>query len=118
MATWPTTLPAPQSTGYQVAPADQTVRSEMEVGLARSRRRTSARNDQIQVSWVLTDAQFATFRAWFDDEANGGASWFNGLSLAKGGGLTTPDCRFIGPFTASLIAANLLWDVSARLEVR
>lgn len=123
MALWPATLPVPQESGYSLAAADQTVRSDMEVGLARVRRRTSARNDQLSVVWMMTDAQMTTFRAWFDgtgtDDAQGGTAWFNGLSLATGdGGLTQPDCRFIGPFSATLLAGNLIWSVTAKLEVR
>jgi hypothetical protein len=121
MATWPATLPLPTVSGYQLAPGDQTVRSDMSVGAPRARRITAARNDQVTAQWLMDDAQLAAFRTWFEDDVDGiagGAAWFTGLSLAVGGGLTSPDCRFVGPFTASLLTGTLLWQVTAKLEVR
>jgi hypothetical protein len=120
MATFPATLPVPSHNGYQLAPADQTVRTDMEVGAARQRRRTTARNDQISLTWIFTDAEMAVFRAWFDDsdEAAGGAAWFTGLYLALGEtGLTSAECRFNGPYSASAMP-GLNWTVTAKLEVR
>ncbi len=123
MAIYPATLPPPLVSGYQLSPADQTVRSDMEVGMARVRRRTSARDDQVGISLKLSDAQMAIFRAWFEgtgtDDANGGTAWISQLPLALGtGGLTTPDCRFVGPYTATPISGTLNWAVTAKLEVR
>ena len=121
MATWPSTLPLPTTEGYDLAPADQTVRTDMEVGAARVRRRSAARNDLVAVRWVLTDDQLEDFRDWFDDpdDAAGGTAWFTGLSLALGGGGLTTDaeCRFVGPWQASSLGGTI-WQVSARLEVR
>lgn len=124
MAIYPATLPNPSASGYQLSPADQTVRSDMEVGTPRVRRKTSARDDQITLSWTMDDTQLATFRAWFDgtgtDDCQGGAAWFNGMNLAVGNtGLTQPDCRFVGPFSAVLLnPGSLWWSVSAKVEVR
>lgn len=120
MASWPTTLPGINLSGYSVAPVDQTVRTDMEGGAARARRRTTARNDKITPTWVMTDAQFAIFRAWFDNAstgAAGGSSWFT-ISAAIGStGMTSVEARFIGPFKSAGVGA-LLWSVSAELEIR
>jgi hypothetical protein len=119
MATWPATLPAPNLAGYQLAPVDQSLRTDMESGTARSRRQTKARNDRLQVGWVFTDAQMDIFRTWFenDSEAAGGSAWFV-ISLRIGNtGATSQEARFIGPFQAVLQKASL-WAVSAQLEVR
>lgn len=122
MATFPATLPNPQVSGFQVSPLDQTARTEMESGAARSRRRSAARNDQVAVVWQFTDDEMATFRAWFDadeaaDGAAAGAAWFD-ISLPVGdGGLDAVEARFIGPFRAGM-PSNLIWSVSATLEVR
>jgi len=122
MALWPTTLPAPTAEGYQLENHDQTVRSDMEVGTARQRRISAASNDKLAVSWLFTDAQFAIFRAWFNDASTGiagGASWFNGLDLALGGGITTPDCRFVGGKYMAVPKSGVQnWIVSANLEIR
>lgn len=120
MATFPASLPRPLLEGYQLSPADPVVRSDMEVGAARQRRRTVARNDQVAVSWLFDGTQMAAFRVWFDDssEAAGGAAWFNGISLALGtGGQVASEARFAGIWQATALGADR-WKVTARLEVR
>lgn len=119
MATWPVTLPSPDISGYQLSPVDPTIRTEMEAGAARARRRTAARNDLVAVSWTFTDAEMATFRTWFDSssDAAGGSAWFS-MDLAIGAtGLESHDCRFAGIWRATALP-GLNWQVSARLEVR
>lgn len=119
MATWPDTLPAPSLSGYQLSPVDQVMRTEMEFGAARARRRSYARNDRISVGWVLTDAQMDIFRTWFenDAEAAGGAAWF-AVNLRIGNtGSTAQEARFVGAFQANLLKADR-WSVSAQWEVR
>lgn len=119
MATWPATLPSPEKAGYQIAPASQVVRTEMETGAPRVRRRTAARNDVIAVRWKFTDAQLAAFRTWFDSstDAAGGAAWFT-IDLAIGDtGIESHEARFSGDWTADLLP-GLNWSVSAKLEIR
>lgn len=122
MATFPATLPAPMLSGYQANPQDQVVRTQMEVGTARARLRSTAKIDKVTVQWLFTDAQMATFRTWwYQDSASGGSatgtSWFT-ISLALGQtGLTSVTARFLGAYKASG-GAGLLWNVQAELEVR
>lgn len=119
MATWPATLPAPRLPDYQLAPVAQSLRTDMEFGAARSRRITSARLDQVAVSWVFTDAQLDAFRTWFEDdaEAAGGSAWFSILLRVGNTGATTQEARFVGAFRATPHKSDL-WAVSAQLEVR
>ncbi len=119
MASWPGGLPPPTMAGYSLAPVDQALRTEMEFGAARARRRSYARNDRISLALQLSDAQMDTFRTWFEDdaEAAGGAAWFS-MSLRIGDtGATTQEARFVGSFRASLAGAGR-WSVTADLEVR
>lgn len=119
MATFPTTLPAPLVSGYALNPIDPTIRTDMEAGSKRARRRTKSRNDSVDVSWRFTDAQMATFRTWFDDdaEAAGGAGWFT-ISLAIGAtGSDSVEARFSGIWQASVVH-GMIWTVTAQLEVR
>lgn len=116
---WPSTLPLPIANGYGLAPVDPVIRTDMEVGTPRARRRTSARNDKISVVWVFTDAQMAIFRTWFDNpvEAAGGSSWFT-LDVALGtGGLVSMDARFAGVWQSSMMD-GYNWQVTATLELR
>lgn len=119
MAAWPSTLPLPlpQSPGYSISPVDQTVRTDMESGAARQRRRTSARNDKLDVSWRLTDAQNGIFRAWFDTDAMGGAAWFTTSLMLGNGGFETVEARFVGG-TKMDVQDGTEWLVTAKLEVR
>ena len=120
MATFPATLPAPNVAGYSIAPGDATVKTQMEVGPARVRRRTSAPPEIYSVSWTLTDAEMNTFRTWFADDSTGavhGAAWFD-ISIPDGfAGFATRSARFDGPWEASA-TAGLNWTVAAKLEVR
>ena len=118
MATWPTNLPAPLA-NYSLDPVDQTIRTDMESGAARTRRRTSARNDKVTANWLLTDAQLNIFRDWFEDTdgAAGGAAWFTVNLLIGNTGFTSVEARFVGPFKCTY-APVMHWNVSAELEVR
>lgn len=122
MATFPGTLPAPLLSGYQANPQDQVVRTQMEVGSARSRLRSTAQIDRVAVQWLFTDSEMAAFRTWwYQASGSGGAaygtSWFS-ISLPIGQtGLSTVTARFLQPYTAQA-GPNLLWHVNAELEVR
>jgi hypothetical protein len=66
---WPDTLPTPIGPGFELTPIDQFLRTDMEVGPARTRRLTRARRDRVQAVWKMTNAEFVAFRAWFEDTA-------------------------------------------------
>lgn len=119
MATFPATLPAPLAAGYAVRPREQTIRTDMDVGAARVRRRSTARLDNVPVGWSFSDAQAQVFRAWFDDptEAAGGAAWFGvSLKIATGGSVAV-EARFMAAPSFEFQGADR-WRVSAELEVR
>jgi hypothetical protein len=120
MSSWPSSLPSPLANGYAIKPVDQSIRTNMEVGAARVRRRSFARNDKVPVSWLFSDDQMAIFRAWFENGstgAAGGACWFS-TSLSIGtGGMVTATARFIGPFSANRLD-RFNWTVSGELEIR
>lgn len=119
MASWPSTLPNPTSS-YTLNAVDQTISTNMESGASRVRRRTASRNDNVEVSWQFSDAQYVAFRAWFTDGATGaagGAAWFT-INLPVGDGfLTTVTARFMGPHKATYLSV-LHWSVTAKLEIR
>jgi len=119
MAAYPTTLPAPLVSGYAVRPVDQTIRTEMDVGAARVRRRTRARLDRVPVSFIYTDTQLSTFRTWFDDDtqAAGGSAWFDMTLKVGDGGSTAVEARFTGAPSFEFLGADI-WRVSGELEVR
>lgn len=121
MAAYPAGLPEPQQ-ATKIQPLDTTARTDMESGAARSRRRSAARADQAAVMWNFTDAQMATFRAWFEaaesaDGAAGGAAWFDVDLWMGDGGADAVEARFVGAYAFDRVAPDV-WRVSATLEVR
>lgn len=119
MASFPSDLPAPLLEGYTLMPVDPSIRTDMEVGGQRVRRRTKARNDRVELSWCFTDAQMNTFRTWFEDDTtgiSGGASWFD-IKLNIGlGGATDEEARFAQMWKAQ--RDSQYWKVSATVEIR
>jgi hypothetical protein len=61
---WPDTLPQASAPGFGLSPVDQAIRTNMEVGAQRVRRRTLARLDRMTCEWRMTEVQFTAFRAW------------------------------------------------------
>lgn len=115
---WPTSLPVPLLAGFSFSPIDVTVRTDMDSGAARARRRFTAAPDMLKAAWRFTEAQMAAFRTFWEDDIGSGSAWFN-LSLRDGrvSGLVTRVCRFNGPFQAQYEGAGM-WTVQAEIEVR
>jgi hypothetical protein len=119
MATWPLPTVKPSS-GFNLAPIDQTIRTDMEVGFARVRRRTTARNDLMQTSWLMEQTQVAIFRDWFENSStgiNGGATWFT-ISIPRGSTIETQvTARFKGPYTIDHVGGTF-WKINGTLEIQ
>jgi len=113
---WPSTLPLPSIEGYGVHPGEAILRTEMEAGPARQRRRFTQVPSRITVRWVLRRDQFALFESWYRWQAKEGGAWFE-IDLLGGLGLVTHEARFTRQFTARLLPANR-WEVTSELEIR
>lgn len=110
----------PLASGYGIKPLDPTIRTDMEVGAARMRVRTLARQDKITLSWLFTDAEMVIFRAWFDSPtgASRGAAWFSTNLKLGTGGVVAATVRFTsGTFQANLVE-SIGWQVSGEVEAR
>lgn len=119
MATYPATLPRPQSVGYNLKPKGNVHRTDMEVGSPRQRQISSQDLDTVNVVWWFTDAEMNIFRTWFRTDLGHGAAWFSNMELALGNGIETVEARFInGDWSSELMAGDLKWAVKASLEVR
>ncbi len=115
---WPTTLPDPLMSGYSVQAGDCTVRTDMDSGAARVRRRFTAAPDRVDLKWLLTDAQMAIFRTAYESEFQSGAAWvFLTIRNARTAGLVSKECRPTGPFKSDLISPAY-WLVEMPVEVR
>lgn len=108
MATWPTSIKVSR-TGFEETPPDRVLRTSMEAGLDKLRRRTSNAPRPVSFSLFLTDAQVQTL----DD--------FYLANDALRFDFTDPrtdsavEARFKSPPKYSL--NETMWDVSVELEI-
>lgn len=115
MATWPTNLPLPLTSSYGIQPQQGFIRTDMDQGPARQRRRFTTTPTIYPVKFMMTESEFGIFESWFRDEADDGAAWFD-IQLRGGTGLQTVEARFMQGWSASRVAPN--YEVQAQLEVR
>lgn len=117
--TWPTTLPLPKASGYGIETTNQTIRTDMESGAARVRRRSTAAPDQITLGFVFDKAQMAEFRSFWETDFLNGAAWVSmPIMDGRAAGVASKECRPLdGKFSATPLSASL-WSVEFKVEVR
>ena len=115
--TWPSTLPLPTVQGYGVQPGEAILRTEMEAGLARQRRRFTDVPTKVSVRWIMRRDQYAIFEGWYRWHAREGASWF-AITLLGGLGLLEQEARFTRQISSRLLAGGTLWEITSELEIR
>lgn len=113
---WPTTLPLPSVEGYGLTPQEAVLRTDMESGPARQRRRFRQTPTRITVRWLFSEFEFAIFEAWYKYHADEGGQWFE-IILTGGLGLLAHEARFTRQFEAQLMSARR-WQVKSELEIR
>jgi len=115
MPAWPSTLPQkPLGDGFTETPPNLVVRSQTDVGPAKTRRRATAGVTRLQMAFRLTPAQLATFRAFLDDDLAGRAlsfSWTHPVTGAAG------SFRIVDPPTWEPIAGGIAWKLGLVLEM-
>lgn len=118
MATWPSTLPVPNISGYKLTPEQAFSRTDMQSGAARQRKRFTDAPAYVTADWRFTPVQMAIFKTFFKTTINQGTDWFT-CPLDAGIGISNYDTRFIGkpPYDAQPLP-GMNWEVSAQLEVR
>ncbi len=116
MAAFPGTLPKPLADNYGGNQDQAFIRTEMEAGAQRQRKRYTAVLHQLSLSWKFTAAEMATFKTFFDTTINRGSDFFT-MSLDVGAGITSYDVRFTAPYEYSRLPGGN-WQVSAKVEVR
>lgn len=117
---WPERLPKPFYDGYGFAPVSPFIRTQMDSGAARHRRRSRVVKTKITVSWKIPREDMKDFM-YFVFELVGGAGWgfFQTPLLLAGNQCKLMKARFTNaetPFNASN-EQNMHFIVSAELEV-
>ena len=117
MADFPPSLPIAVQDGYTLEPVNPVIRTEMEGGPQRQRRRFTQASTFYNIKWIFTLDEFATFEKWHKEDIYDGASWFNNLELLNGQGVTNQTARFIEMWKASPRSGKGM-IVSAKIETR
>ena len=77
MPTWPSSLPAPKSESFEETPPQVTLRTQMDMGPDKVRKRFSAGVRPLSFKMILTVAQIATLDTFFVTDTSSGASRFD-----------------------------------------
>ena len=76
MASFPASLPNPLVSGYSDTAPNLVIRTEMDQGPAKVRKRFTAGVRPMTVNFVLTEAQVAALDTFFETTIDGGAASF------------------------------------------
>ncbi len=113
MATWPDTLPQqPLVEGFSGTVQDTLIRTSMDAGPEKIRRRFTAASEYFTLTWFMTKQQLNTFISFFNNDIAGGSLEFEMVHP-----LTSEPAlmRFRGVYKISLAGTGYL--VNAEIEV-
>jgi hypothetical protein len=94
MATWPNTLPSPRINTIQEAPADNLIRTRMDRGPDKVRRRTTANAKKISFRLLLSKAQRDALITFYETTTFSGADAFTYVHPIDSGNVSA---RFVSP---------------------
>lgn len=114
---FPAGLPLPLRSGYDVNHASPLMRTELQSGRARQRRRYTSVPSLASVSWIFNQSEAQFFEAWFRWQLADGTEWFN-ARLRTPMGLMAYECRFADMYAGPLLVGVDRWQVQAQLELR
>ena len=111
--TWPATLPSPSPDGYGERPGAGPLRTEMEVGPPKVRRRTTTVVRQFDINLELTKAQIATLDTFYVTTLAGGVTEFDWTNPRTEAAAT---CRFVTVPVYTTTGGDG-WQARFRMEV-
>jgi len=114
MSVWPITLPAyPLTEGFREKMPENILRTDMEQGPAKLRRRTTAGVRGMEMSYLMSKAQVSALETFYNSTLAGGVFDFSYTHPRSG---ATLDCRFVKPPQYTAQDADL-FKVDIVLEV-
>lgn len=115
MPTWPAEMPTVRPGGYQEQPQSQILRSDMETGPPKTRRRFTAGIRPVTAQYVVDDAQLQTFEVFFENEIAAGA-----LSFAWTHPRTENQvsAKIVPPYQVEPVNGGLWWLLSLTIEIQ
>lgn len=119
MPTWPADLPQkPLIDGYSESPQSQVLRSSMDAGPPKTRRRFTAATRAIPVNFTLSNAQLATFESFFEADIQGGSLPFD-MPHPRTGATVSMLVAGDPPYQLTPVGSgNEYWRLSMKLEVQ
>ena len=113
MAIWPAALPAPALNSLRESPPDNAMRSNMDKGPAKVRRRTTANIRPMQFSLALDPDLVDVLDDFYNDDTFSGSIAF---TFTHPRTLETVQARFTGPPQYGE-AEGAIYNVSVQLEI-
>lgn len=110
--TWPSTLPQPEQSGYGEQAPNSTIRTEMDAGPVKMRRRYTAAPRLFSLTYHLTAAEVATLDAFYVTTSRSGSLEFNWVNPRT---LAACTARFVDAPRYSAVGHEA--DVSVQIEV-
>jgi hypothetical protein len=117
MIEYPAGLPKPLRSGYGLQHVSPLMRTQLETGRARQRRRYTSVPTMAAVSWLFTQGEAQLFEAWFRWELMDGAEWF-AAPLKTPTGLQPFECRFADMYSGPELVGIDMWKFTAEIEIR
>lgn len=114
---WPKTLPLPLLSDYGIEDESMVLRTEMDDGLARQRRKSAARPSAIPVKLKFDSEQHAVFDSFLENECEGTAGWFLIKLLIPGFGVSEQVSRIKPGYKSKANGFNK-WIVSGTIEIK
>jgi len=111
---YPTGLPAPLRSGYDINPENNIIRTQMVSGRARQRVAYTSIPAYADLSWLFTAQQAQLFESW---SAVVGGDWFS-VSLKTPTGYAAIECRFTETPQGPQLVGVDLWQYKAKVETR
>ena len=114
MPAWPGSLPTePLVKGYQEGREDTKIRSPMDYGPAKVRRRTTAAVTKFVAGFILDDTDLATFETFYITTLNDGSLSFTWTHPRTGAAITV---RFVKSYSIEAVG-NSLYKAAAEMEI-
>lgn len=113
---YPESLPAPLWADNAYAPVSPNLRTPMDSGRARQRRKFSSVPVIRQATWQMTSAEARAFELFYKNTLKDGTEWFN-IRLRHPLGYVPLVCRVVGVYTGPSAFGVDRWRYSAQLEV-
>ena len=117
MIQYPDYLPIPLRDSFGFQAVSPMVRSDLQSGRARQRRRFTSVPTVASLQWLMTDLQARMFEAWWEEVLVSGTEWFEMPLKTPLGGLQLYACRFTDIYRGPVLVGVSLWRFTAELEL-